>query len=152
MAITALSTYSGVTPNKDTQTPTIFSAACDTSFSWIMTTLFTSINNFISQINTQLIPTSPTTVTSATYAVIDTDDAIIFNATATCTLTLPAAGGYAGRIINVKTIAAYAVNSASSNVKPISTNTAGTVILTNSVGKWASLQSDGTNWITMMNN
>ena len=90
MAITALSTYSGVTPNKDTQTPTIFSAACDTSFSWIMTTLFTSINNFISQINTQLIPTSPTTVTSATYAVIDTDDAIIFNTTATCTLTLPA--------------------------------------------------------------
>jgi hypothetical protein len=41
------------------------------------------------------------------------------------------------------------VNSASSNVKPIDSNTAGTVILPNESGSWIVLVSDGQHWIVM---
>ena len=41
------------------------------------------------------------------------------------------------------------VNSASSNVKPIDSNTAGTAILPNSSGSWIVLVSDGEHWIVM---
>jgi hypothetical protein len=37
-------------------------------------------------------------------------------------------------------------------VKPISSNTAGTAILAATAGKWAILQSDGSNWVIMAAN
>jgi len=39
--------------------------------------------------------------------------------------------------------------SASSNVKPIGTNTAGTAILPATAGTWCTLVSDGSHWIIM---
>lgn len=80
------------------------------------------------------------------------DNFIICNGTATITLTLPAASSNTGRIIKVKTIAAFTVVSASSNVIPITGGAAGTAILAATSGKWAHLVSDGTNWIIMANN
>jgi hypothetical protein len=65
------------------------------------------------------------------------------------TLTLPTASSFTGREIMVKTIQAQAVNSASSNVVPITGGAASTAILTGTSGKWATLVSDGTNWIIM---
>jgi hypothetical protein len=94
----------------------------------------------------------PVTVTAATYTQAEADASLIFNGTATQTITLLSPANCAGRIINVKNIAAFALNSASSNVVPIGSATAGTAILTATAGKWAVLQSDGTNWVTLMAN
>jgi hypothetical protein len=94
---------------------------------------------------------APSTKT-ANYSLVSADSSLIFNGSGTITLTLQAASSFPGRILHVKTIAAQAVNSASSNVVPIGSATAGTAILTNTAGKWATLQSDGTNWIIMAAN
>lgn len=92
--------------------------------------------------------TAPLTITG-NYTVVETDKYIICNGSASITLTLPTASSYAGREITVKTRAAYTVISASSNVKPIDTDTAGTAILAATAGKWAKLVSDGSNWVIM---
>jgi len=49
----------------------------------------------------------------------------------------------------IKTVAAQAVNSATLNVVPLSGGAAGTAILTANAGRWATLVSDGTNWVIM---
>lgn len=95
---------------------------------------------------------APRTVTASTDSATATDAAIIFNGSGAITETLPSASGNIGRIIYVKTIAAQAVNSASSNVVPIGSATAATAILAATAGKWAQLQSDGTNWVVMAAN
>ncbi len=76
----------------------------------------------------------------------------VCNGGATITVTLPSASTFSGRWIYIKTIAAFTVVSASSNVLPITSATAGTAILAATAGKWAALQSDGTNWVIMMSN
>jgi len=94
-----------------------------------------------------------TPVTAATYTVLATDTYIVFNTGATCTLTLPTPSAInAGRRLIIKTIAAFAVNSASSNVKPQTTNTNGTAILAATAGRFAQLVSDGTSWVVMQSN
>lgn len=96
--------------------------------------------------------TGPRVTTNTTESVAAADDSVVFNAGGTVTLTLPVAATFPGRWIHVKTIAAQLLNSASSNVKPIGADTAGTAILAATVGKWAALQSDGTDWVIMMAN
>jgi len=77
---------------------------------------------------------------------------VIVNYAGTCTLTLPTASNWTGREIKVKTITANIVKSASSNVLPIDDTTASDAILPATDGKWATLVSDGTNWIIMQAN
>lgn len=91
---------------------------------------------------------APVTVTTS-YTVGATDSYIISNRAASNTLTLPAASSCTGREIYVNTITAQTVVSASSNVVPRSSATAGTAILAASAGAWALLVSDGTNWKIM---
>ena len=91
----------------------------------------------------------PAIVTATTYTVAATDTSLIFNSTASCTVTLPSASTFSGRIIYMKTIAAFTVISASSNVLPLTTNTAGTAILAGTAGQWAMLHSNGTSWVKM---
>jgi hypothetical protein len=86
------------------------------------------------------------------YSMVAADHSIIFNGTGSITLTLQAAASYSGRMLYVKTIAAQTVISASSNVVPIDSAVAGTAILAATAGKWAILQSNGTNWIIMAAN
>jgi hypothetical protein len=93
----------------------------------------------------------PVTKTTA-FAVADHEDEIIVNGSASVTSTLPSAASYPGRKIRIKTRAAYTVISASSNVKPLDTDTAGTAILAATAGKWAELVSDGSNWVIMAGN
>jgi hypothetical protein len=76
----------------------------------------------------------------------------ICNGSASITVTLPAASSWVGRKVRIKTRAAYTVVSASSNVKPLDTDTAGTAILAATAGKWAELVSDGSDWIIMAGN
>jgi hypothetical protein len=74
---------------------------------------------------------------------------VICNGTGTITATLPAASSWTGREVMIKTIAAFTVISASSNVVPLAGGAAGTAILAATGGKYATLVSDGTNWIIM---
>jgi hypothetical protein len=102
-------------------------------------------------VNGSFASKSPSTVNAATYTVSATDGSLRFTTT-NCTVTLPAAASFPGRILYLNTITANSVTSASSNVIPIGSNTAGTAIFAATAGKFAMLQSDGTNWITMMSN
>lgn len=97
------------------------------------------------------VPTAPT-VQTANYTVLPRDSTIICNKSSSLTLTLPTASSYTGRWLYVKTIQAQTVVSATSNVRPSTSQTAGTAILAATAGKWAALQSDGTDWVVMMNN
>jgi hypothetical protein len=91
-------------------------------------------------------------VTKTANATLTTESDVICNGTATITLTLPAAASYVGRSLRIKTIAAFTVVSASSNVVPLASATAGTAILAATAGKYAELVSDGTNWTIMQAN
>ena len=93
--------------------------------------------------------TAPVTVTT-NYSLADTDAWIINNKTGSAlTLTLPTASAWSGRVITVKNMQAQLVNSASSNVVPLDGTSAGTAILLAVVGNWATIVSDGTNWVIM---
>lgn len=88
-------------------------------------------------------------IKTAAFTLGADENNVVCNGTASITVTLPAASSFPGRTVRIKTIAAYTVVSASSNVKPVDTNTAGTAILAATAGKWAMLVSDGTNWVIM---
>jgi hypothetical protein len=90
----------------------------------------------------------PVTETGTTHTVAETTSFLICNNTGTVTVTLPAVAANAGRSIFIKNIDGTAtVVSASSNVAPIGSATAGTAILAATDGAWAQLVSDGTNWV-----
>lgn len=67
----------------------------------------------------------------------------------TCVVTLPAASDWIGRTVNFKNTQAQALTSAASDVVPITGGAAGTGILGATSGAWATVVSDGTNWIIM---
>ena len=92
------------------------------------------------------IGTSVQPITATTYTVLATDKFLVFNTTAACTVTLPNPGLYPGREIFMKQIAAFAVSSASSNVQPLTSTTAGTAILSGA-GTFAKLYSNGQAWV-----
>ncbi len=85
----------------------------------------------------------------ASFTLAATENWVICNGTGTITVTLPAASSWTGREVMLKTIAAFTVVSASSNVVPQAGGAAGTAILAASAGAWATLVSDGTNWVIM---
>lgn len=99
------------------------------------------------------ISTSAPVIKTANFTVASTEYWLINNKSgSSCTVTLPAASSYTGRQIVIKNLQAQTVVSASSNVVPITSTTAGTAILAATAGKWATLVSDGTNWIIMQSN
>jgi hypothetical protein len=92
---------------------------------------------------------APVTKT-ADFTVADNETWLINNKSgSTCTVTLPAAGAWSGRQLTFKNLQAQTLVSASSNVAPIDSTTVGTAILLAVVGNWATMVSDGTNWIIM---
>jgi hypothetical protein len=100
--------------------------------------------------NTDYVPLSTVITKTADYTITGTDTWIINNKTGSAlTLTFPAASSWTGRYITVKNMQAQAVNSASSNIVPIDSTSAGTAVLLGVVGNWATMVSDGTNWIIM---
>jgi len=66
-----------------------------------------------------------------------------------CVVTLPTASDWPGRALHVKNTQAQALNSAASDVVPITGGAAGTAILAATSGVWATVVSDGTNWVIM---
>ena len=100
--------------------------------------------------NVDYVPLSTVLTKTADYTITGTDTWIINNKTgSTFTLTFPLASAWPGRYISVKNMQAQTVVSASSNVVPIDSTTAGTAILLAVVGNWATLVSDGANWVIM---
>jgi len=96
-----------------------------------------------------LTGSAPVTV-NADYTVAAGVSHIINNKSgSSLTLTLPAAASFSGRILTIQNYQAQTVVSASSNVIPQGGGSAGTAILLAVVGNWATLVSNGTNWVIM---
>lgn len=98
------------------------------------------------QINGSFALNAPVTVTTD-YTVAASANYIISNRAASNTMTLPAAATNTGRILKFMTRTAQTVVSASANVVQKGGGAATTAILPATIGAWAELQSDGTNWI-----
>jgi hypothetical protein len=94
------------------------------------------------------------TVTNATYTVADNVTWIICNRSGgTITLTLPNALSNDGRELHIKNITTNSVISNASNVVELADNAATTNILAASKdGGWATLVSNGSNWVIMQAN
>jgi hypothetical protein len=111
-----------------------------------------SVNGYLSStdwstFNNKQSVSAPVTKT-ADFTVAANDLWLINNKSgSTCTVTLPAASSFAGRILHFQNYQVQALVSASSNVVPISGGAAGTSILVASSGDQATLVSDGTNWL-----
>jgi hypothetical protein len=96
------------------------------------------------------IITTPPYVKTANFSVANGDTWLINNKSgSTCTVTLPAAATNSGRTLTFQNWQAQALVSASSNVVPQGGGAAGTAILDATAGNWATLVSDGTNWVIM---
>jgi hypothetical protein len=92
-------------------------------------------------------PSAPVTKT-ADFTVADTEVWLINNKSgSTCTVTLPTASSWSGRVLRFQNYQVQAVVSASSNVVPLTGGAAGTSILLASSGDAATLVSDGSNWL-----
>ena len=92
-------------------------------------------------------PSAPVTKT-ANFTVADTEVWLINNKSgSTCTVTLPTASSWAGRVLRFQNYQVQTVVSASSNVVPLAGGAAGTSILLASSGDSATLVSDGSNWL-----
>ena len=85
--------------------------------------------------------TGDNTVGDSTYWLINNKSG------STCTLTLPTASSWTGRMLHVQNVQPQSVISASSNVLPLAGGSPGTAILPAVDGAWATLVSDGTNWV-----
>lgn len=103
----------------------------------------------IIQPSTPPVSSTPRTYT-ANFTVADVDTWVINNKSgSTCTVTLPSASLWGGRAITLQNYQAQTLVSASSNVVPLGGGAAGTAILENVAGNWATLVSNGTNWVMM---
>lgn len=94
---------------------------------------------------------SPVTKTG-NFTLATTENWLICNGAGSITVTFPAASSWTGREVMIKTIAAQTVVSASSNIVPLVGGAAGTAILAAVAGRWATIVSDGTNWVIMAAN
>jgi len=100
--------------------------------------------------NTDYMGVGAPVTKTADFTVADGDIWYINNKSgSTCTVTLPAASSWIGRTLTFKNMQAQTLVSASNNVVPIDSTSAGTAILLAVVGNWATMVSDGTNWIIM---
>ena len=96
-----------------------------------------------------LTGTAPVTKT-ANFVLGNAETWVINNKSgSTCTVTMPAASSWTGRQVTFKNMQPQLLVSASSNVVPIDSTTPGTSILLDVVGNWATMVSDGVNWVIM---
>lgn len=93
--------------------------------------------------------TAPVTKT-ANFTLASNENWVINNKSgSTCVVTLPVASAWVGREVTFQNYQNQLLNSASSNVVPQSGGSAGTSILLAVAGNWATIVSDGSNWIIM---
>lgn len=96
--------------------------------------------------------TAPVTKT-ADFTLADGENFVINNKSGSiCVVTLPNPATNVGRQITFKNLQSWALDSASANVCPIDSATPNSFILDSTAGKWATIVSDGTNWVIMAAN
>lgn len=115
------------------------------AFTWSGAQTFSSTATF----NGPVLGGAVTTFTADGSVGTGTAWAINDKAGSALTLTLPSAATYPGRVLGFKSLRGFLTSSASSNVLPIGSTTPGTTILTNSIGEWGILVSNGSNWVKM---
>ena len=94
--------------------------------------------------------TSAPVTKTADFTLATTEAWVINNKSgSTCTVTMPAPSAYTGRQVTFKNMQAQLLVSASGNVVPIDSTSAGTGILLDVVGNSATMVSDGSNWVIM---
>lgn len=97
----------------------------------------------------EIVTSAPVTKT-ANFTVADGETWIINNKSgSSCTVTLPTASTHTGRTITFQNYQPQTLVSASSNVIPQGGGAAQTGILLDIAGNWATLVSNGTNWVIM---
>jgi len=95
------------------------------------------------------ITTNAPVTKTADFSVASTDTWLINNKTgSTCTVTLPSPSANTGRVLYFINYQNQLLVSASSNVVSRAGGAAGTAILDNVAGNWATIVSDGTSWVT----
>ncbi len=100
--------------------------------------------------NSSLTPSSAPVIKTSDFTLSSLETWVINNkAASTCIVTLPAASTVTGRVVTFKNVQAFTLVSNASNVVPIDSTSAGTSILLGVVGNWATIVSDGTNWVIM---
>ena len=95
------------------------------------------------------VTTNAPVTKTANFSVASTDTWLINNKTgSTCTVTLPSPSANTGRVLYFINYQNQSLVSASSNVVSRAGGAAGTAILDNVAGNWATIVSDGTSWLT----
>jgi hypothetical protein len=95
------------------------------------------------------VTTNAPVTKTADFSVASTDTWLINNKTgSTCTVTLPSPSANIGRVLYFINYQNQLLVSASSNVVSRAGGAAGTAILDNVAGNWATIVSDGTSWVT----
>jgi hypothetical protein len=83
------------------------------------------------------------------FSLAANEDWVINNKASACVVTLPAAASFTGRPVTFQNYQAYTLTSAGSDVVPQGGGAAASAILPAVVGNWATLVSNGTNWVIM---
>ena len=139
-----------------TTTPSITIASATTSASGVVTTTtqsFAGSKTFTGLVGMQKALQRPyESVTGSTASITTASTWIVVNYAGTVELTFPSASASTGTEFHVKTITNNAVISATSNISPLAGGSAIASILSATAGKWATLVSDGTNWVIMQAN
>ena len=91
-------------------------------------------------------------VTGSSASITTASTWIVVNHAGTVTLTFPSASASTGTEFHIKTITNNAVNSNDNNVVLLAGGSAQAGILSATAGKWATLVSDGSNWVIMQAN
>jgi len=95
-----------------------------------------------------IVGTAPVTKT-ADFTLAASESWVINNKSSACVVTLPAASANTGRSVTFQNYQTYTLTSNASNVVPQGGGAAGTAILLGVAGNWATVVSDGTNWVIM---
>ena len=100
------------------------------------------------------IPTARTNTTvksvfGGTYTVDNIDTRLRFLTSGACVVTLPAPASSVGRQLELCTLNAFTITSASANVGPMANAVPNTALLAATVGAWCVIVSDGTSWQIM---
>jgi len=135
-------------------TSSVFTGATDLNTTFFSTTI--NANKFITRGGNasqyvkgdgSLESLTPVTKT-ADFTVAATESYLINDKSGSaCVVTLPAPASFTGRKLVFTNYQAQAIDSASSNVVPITGGSPGTAIVGATAGDWAAIISDGTNWL-----
>jgi hypothetical protein len=112
----------------------------------------TSTPSATMQVNGSFATTIPTTVSTSTHVVGDTDNWLICTYAGTTTFTMPDPTTCAGRILHFLNRTANARLGSVSEIIPLAGGSATTTIVASTAGKWVTLVSDGTYWQTVEGN